>query len=408
MKNMLVIGGGFAGFWGAMSAARQSRTLSRSGDLNITVISMNEFLSIRPRFYEDRFEDMRIPMKKYFDPLGIALKIGKIIRIDTDQRTVLSVDSHQGKPESFSYDALILASGSRLKRPAIPGFDHAMSVDTFEDAVALERHLQNLSGSGFSSPASRTFVVIGASFTGIEVVSKLLERLRSLAPAQKHFDLVLTDRSSEIAPGYSIEGREIILQDLAKSGIRLMLEEEIAAIDQDGVLFKSGQSLQSMTVIWCGGFEASSLTGEFGGDRDTLGRLSVDKFLRIEGHKLDFAAGDVARACVDEQNASVMSCQHAIPQGKMAGHNAVNALFGKDLLPYTQSEYVTCLDLGPGNALSTSGWERTPKGSGKSTKALKEEIITQWIVPDPDVNEALKRSDPSIGSFDKTIVGDKT
>ena len=398
MKNLLIIGGGFAGFWSAVSAARQSDTLSRRSDVNITVISLNEYLAIRPRFYENRFDDMRVLMKKYFEPLGIYLKIGKTVGIDTDQRTALSVDS-EGKKASLAYDGLVLASGSRVKRPGIPGFDHTLNVDTFEDAIALERHLQKLSSSGFPSFASRTFVVIGASFTGIEVVTKLLERLRSLAPDENRFNLVLTDHSFTIAPGYSKEGRAIILQDLERNGVRLMLGEEVSAIDHDHIFFKSGQSLQTMTAIWCGGLEASPLTAEFGVVRDPLGRLPVDRFLRIEGHEGSFAAGDVARAYVDEENVSVMSCQHAVPQGKLAGHNAVNALFDKDLVAYLQPDYRTCLDLGPGNALLTSGWERTPRGSGKDAKAVKEEIVTQWIVPDPDFKETLRKSDPFLGPW---------
>ena len=81
MKNLVIIGGGFAGFWGAMSASRQAKILSGDNDLNMTVVSMDEYLSIRPRFYEDRFADMRVSLRKYFDPLGIGLKIGKTIGI---------------------------------------------------------------------------------------------------------------------------------------------------------------------------------------------------------------------------------------------------------------------------------------------------------------------------------------
>ena len=395
MKNLVIIGGGFAGFWGAMSAARQAKILSGDKDLNMTVVSMDEYLSIRPRFYEDRFADMRVSLRTYFGPLGIGLKIGKSIGIKPGQGTVRTIDP-DGKEENLSYDGLILAAGSRLKHLGIPGFEHTFDVDTFEHAVALERHLRSLSLSGFPSPASRTFVVIGASFTGIEVITKLAERLRSLDPSENRFDLVLTDRGSQIASGYPADGREMILGDLAKNGIRLLPDEEICALDPENVYFRSGTSLPTKTVIWCGGLEASPLTGAFGVARDELGRLPVDPFLRIEGYETDFAAGDVARAWVDEQNISLMSCQHAIPQGKLAGHNAVSALFGKDLLPYSQPDYRTCLDLGPGNALLTSGWERIPQGTGHKAKARKEEIITQWIVPNPDVHEALKDSDPSI------------
>jgi NADH dehydrogenase len=85
-----------------------------------------------------------------------------------------------------------------------------------------------------------------------------------------------------------------------------------------------------------------------------------------------------------------------MPQGKFAGHNAVNALFGKELLPYAQPRYGTCLDLGSEQALVTSGWERIPKMTGVSAKELKTEIVTQWIVPASDVEATVKMSMPII------------
>ena len=307
MKNLVIIGGGFAGFWSAMSAVRQARFLRKDSSLKITMISLDEYLSIRPRFYENKFKDMRVPLKRYLDPLGIVLHCAKVVRIDHEKKIIFMVKSNDHE-EVLSFDGLILATGSQLNRPSIPGFEHAFNVDTFGDAARLEDHLKELSASHFPSTGSRTFVVVGASFTGLEVVTSLPERLRSFALPDIHFDFILTDRSFSIAPEYSSEGRRIISLQLEKKGIRFFAGEEVGSISPDHILFKSGKHIETRTIIWCGGLKANPLTSMFPVDRNCQGRLKVDQFLRIDGQKTIFAAGDVAQACVDDEgHTSVMS-----------------------------------------------------------------------------------------------------
>jgi NADH dehydrogenase len=396
MKNLVVIGGGFAGFWSAMSAVRQARFLRKDSALKIMMISLDEYLSIRPRFYENKFKDMRVPLKKYLDPLGIVLHVAKVERIDHKKRNIFMVRSN-GQEEVLSFDGLILAAGSQLNRPPLPGFEHAFNVDTFRESVQLEDHLKELSASRFLSASSRTFVVVGASFTGLEVITGLPERLRSFDLPDIHYDFILTDRSFSIAPEYSSEGRGIISRQIGKEGIQFFAGEEVDSISPEHIRFKSGKCIETRTIIWCGGLKANPLTSMFPIDRDCQGRLKVDQFLRIDGQKTIFAAGDVAQACVDDEgHTSVMSCQHAIPQGKFAGNNAVNALFDCDLIPYAQPRYVTCLDFGYEQALLTSVWGRFPKMTGISAKELKIEIMSKWIIPERDVEETVKMSVPVI------------
>ena len=46
-------------------------------------------------------------------------------------------------------------------------------------------------------------------------------------------------------------------------------------------------------------------------------------------------------------------------------------------------DYVTCLDLGPSDAVFTRGWEGQVELSGDQAKAMKREINTKWIYPPP-------------------------
>ena len=59
------------------------------------------------------------------------------------------------------------------------------------------------------------------------------------------------------------------------------------------------------------------------------------------------------------------------------------------LRPYSQPNYVTCLDLGESGALFTLGWDRKTEKSGEAGKQLKQTINTQWIYPPSGNRESL-------------------
>lgn len=391
MRHLVIIGGGFAGFWSAMSAARQVGEMGKRDALKITLISKDQYHSIRPRFYERTVEGMKIPLKKYLDPLKIDLVIGEVSNIDAEERRL----SFRDGPSDIFYDDLILAAGSRLKSVGFPGIGRTFNVDTFEEASRLDRHLRNLAAAGFPTEGSINIVVVGGGFTGLEVVTSMPQRLAT-PRAGNGFQFFLVDRSTTLASNYSPEARQYILDQLEKAGIHLLLGEELERIEDGEMILKSGRTIKTETVVRTIGLEASPLTANLKGDRDRLGRLCVDPFLRLSAYDNVFVAGDVARALVDDQNTSVMSCQHAIPQGRVAGHNAVNLMFGGKLIPYSQPRYVTCLDLGGGQALFTTGWERKVQTIGPEAKALKNQIVTEWIYPAEDPEETVRMSAPEM------------
>jgi NADPH-dependent 2,4-dienoyl-CoA reductase/sulfur reductase-like enzyme len=135
-------------------------------------------------------------------------------------------------------------------------------------------------------------------------------------------------------------------------------------------------------VVWAGGFRANPLTAQIPAERDRSGRLIVDPNLRVAAVPAVFAAGDTAYAATDDLgHHALMSCQHANRLGASAGFNAAADLLGVPLEPYQQKNYVTCLDLGPSDAVFTRGWDAMVEMSGDKAKAMKREINTQWIYP---------------------------
>ncbi len=139
MSNLIILGGGFAGVWAAMSAAAERKKLS-GDDVTIALVSKDPYLTMRPRLYEGAKEEMRVPLKPLLDKIGVNFQVREATAIDSQARKLRVADNHD-----LPFDRLVLATGSRLRRPPILGADtHAFSVDTFEDATRLDRHMEAL------------------------------------------------------------------------------------------------------------------------------------------------------------------------------------------------------------------------------------------------------------------------
>jgi NADH dehydrogenase len=351
--------------------------------VRITLVSRDPFLTIRPRLYEADLDGVRVPLDGVLADDGVERVEGEVVEIDPRMRAVV-VDGAAGR-RVLSYDRLILAAGSKLRRPDdVPGAaEHAFAVDTYDEAAALERHLAALPGR--PARAGRfTAVVAGASFTGLEVGTELVARLRASAAragASSDAGVVLVERADAVGAELGPNPRPLIERALRELGVRTRVGGTVAEVREDGVLLGDGEWIPAATTVWAAGLRASALTAQLPVERDALGRLSVDAYLRVRWVDGVLAAGAVARAMADAEDVAPMSCQYAIPMGDVAGRNAVAELSGVAPAAFSPADYVTCLDLGAWGALFTQGWERRVTLTGYWAKAMKETINRRLIYP---------------------------
>ncbi|OSI58018.1 NAD(P)/FAD-dependent oxidoreductase [Bradyrhizobium canariense] len=387
--RLVIIGAGFAGMYAALSAARLRDIRGASPqDLQIALVSPEPTLVVRPRLYESKPETVTATLLDVLEAIDVDYIQGSAETINTEARTV-QIAPAKGPRKTLSYDRLVVTTGSRLFRPNIPGLaEHGFSVDSLDDAVALDKHLHGLA----ERPAVNgrdTVVVAGGGFTGIEAATEIPTRLREILGPNARTRVVIVDRNTAIAPDMGAGARPVIEEALRKIGVETRLGAGVAALDESGVTLSSGEHIETATVIWAAGMRAAPLTGQIPAERDNFGRLLVDRCLQVPGVQGVFAAGDAARAaCDDEGNYALMSCQHATRMGAFAGNNAAAELLGVPTRPYHQKAYVTCLDLGEAGALFTRGWERKVEMVGDVAKKTKREINTVWIYP-PKAERAL-------------------
>jgi NADH dehydrogenase len=394
--RLVIIGAGFAGMYAALSAARLRDIHGvLPEELEIALVAPEPTLVVRPRLYEPKPESLTAPLLDVLKAIDVAYVQGSAETIDTKSR-IVQIATAKGTRKSLSYDRLVVATGSRLFRPNIPGLaEHGFSVDSLADAIALDKHLHSLP----DRPAVNgrdTVVVAGGGFTGIEAATEMPARLRKIFGKNAKPRVIIVDRNKAIAPDMGEGPRPVIEEALRKLGVETRLGAGIASLDESGVTLSSGDHIEAETVIWAAGIRAAPLTQQIPAERDNFGRLLVDRCLSVPGVAGVFATGDAARAaCDDIGNYALMSCQHATRMGAFAGNNAAAELLGVPTRPYHQKGYVTCLDLGEAGALFTRGWEREVSMVGDVAKKTKQEINTVWIYPPkPERAAALASADP--------------
>ncbi|WP_342245913.1 NAD(P)/FAD-dependent oxidoreductase [Pseudomonas sp. OTU5201] len=395
-QHILVIGAGFGGLWSALSAARLLDIHDRH-DVDISLLAPQAELRIRPRFYEPDVHAMFAPLDALLDSVSVRFIKGTAERID-EQARIVGYRDEAGQPHELGYDRLVLATGSQLARPPVPGLeDHAFDVDQIESAVRLENHLKSLKDLP-ASDARNTVVIAGGGFTGIETATEMPARLRAALGDDQHIRVIIVDRGPKIAAALGDGIRPPIVEASEHLGIEWELNTSVSAVDADGVTLSDGRRIESRTLIWTVGFRASPLTEQLTSVRDGQGRLHVDQNLKIFGQDNIFAAGDVAYAATDDLgNFAAMSCQHAISLGRHAGNNVAADLLGVPPTAYRQPKYVTCLDLGAWGAVFTEGWDRQIKLLKHEAKELKSQINSIWIYPPAaDRSTALAAADPMI------------
>jgi NADH dehydrogenase len=373
--RVVVLGSGFAGLWAALGAARRLDELAVPRDrVEVTVVSAQPFHDIRVRNYEADLSACRIPLQKLLDPVGVGHVTGEVTAIDSRAATVRTADG-----STLSYDRLVLALGSRVAKPPLPGLaDFGYDVDTYDGAMTLQAHLRDLARVPVDL-AARTAVVVGAGLTGIETASELPQMMSDALGAVPR--VVLVDHNRYVGSDMGEAARPVIEKALAQNNVDVITGVGVTAVGERSVTLSSGETLPAATLVWCAGMRANPLTAQLHVRCDRLGRLPVDDYLRVQGVAGVFAAGDVASAAMDDEHRSVMSCQHGRPMGRYAGYNVIGDLLGAPMVTLRIPWYVTVLDMGPAGALYTEGWERRVVSTGEAAKATKRVINRERIYP---------------------------
>lgn len=226
---------------------------------------------------EHALERLLLRPEGFYGEHDVDLRLGvRATRLDTERRRVSLDDG-----EELAYAQLLLATGGRNRRPAIPGIDlpGVHDLRTVADADAIRAAL----------PTARHAVVVGLGFIGCEVAASL-----------RTAGLDVTAVEPQPTPLYASLGPEIggAVADLHRErGVELLLGDAVAGFEGDGrleaVATRAGRRLPAdLAVVGLGLEPATELA--HGTEIRTDDGILVDDRCRTDAPGV-YAAGDVAR-----------------------------------------------------------------------------------------------------------------
>ncbi|MEU4968937.1 NAD(P)/FAD-dependent oxidoreductase [Streptomyces smyrnaeus] len=399
-SRIVIVGAGFAGYQAA-------RTLSRTlrGAVEIVLVNPNDYflyLPLLPEVASGVLEPRRVSVSLAGTLPRVRLVLGEVEAIDFDQRRLQYVDP-EGRSGELDYDRLLLTVGSVNKLLPIPGVaEHAHGFRGMPEALYLRDHvnrqiaLASASEDPEEAAARRTFVVVGAGYTGTEVAAHGQMFTASLArqhnrqertgkpgkrgrpegheePAtegeqgeqraaqESSGGAAVSSRSSQgerprwmlldIAPRILPELDERLSKTahevLSKRGVEVRTGTSVKEATSEGVLLDSGEFVPTRSLIWCVGVRPDPLVKDLGLETQQ-GRIVVDEYLRVPGRPEVMACGDAAAVpdLTRPGEITPMTAQHAVRQGKTAGRNLAASFGYGASRPYKHHDLGFMVDLG--------------------------------------------------------------
>ncbi|HEV2784140.1 MAG TPA: FAD-dependent oxidoreductase [Actinophytocola sp.] len=328
------------------------------------------------------------------------LVLGDAVDVDVRGRTCTIVDV-EGRARTLTWDRLVVTSGSVTRLLSIPGVgEHAKGFKSVAEAVFLRDHVlrQIELAEVATDPAERaaraTFVVVGAGYTGTELVAQGQQLTRAALrhrPGLSERDVrwVLIDVAPRVLPGLDERLAGPAERVLRKRGIEVRLETGVAEVTEDCVRLTDGSEIPTRTVAWCVGVRPDPLVEALGLPAEQ-GRLAVSTRLEARGAEHVFGAGDVAAVpdVYHPGRLTPMTVQHAVRQGRAAGINVAASLGHGTPREYRHRDLGFVVDLGGGQAVADplhvpiTGWPAKVITRGYHLLALpanRLRVAADWL-----------------------------
>lgn len=357
--TFVIVGGGLAGAKAA-EALRDHRF-----DGHVVLLAQEQRLPYeRPPLSKDfladkkQFSDFTVQDAAWYPDHDVELRLGATVAgIDRDGHAVRLAD---GDP--VCYDKLLLATGSRARRPPIPGADAAgvYYLRTVEDCEALKSVLTR----------GASLAVVGGGWIGLEVAANARLRGVDVTVVESASLPLLGALGSEVAEVFAALHRE--------HGVDLRLQTSVDEITTaggaaSGLKLSDGSVVAADAVLVAVGATANVELAERAGLALAAGGVQVDASMCTSDPDI-FAVGDIAAADNPVFGTRIRTehWANALKQPAVAVSNMLGKPAEYDELPYFFTDQY---DLGMEYVGHSPGYQRTVFRGDPGTR----EFTSFWL-----------------------------
>jgi NADH dehydrogenase len=374
MRRILVVGGGYAGFYTAWKLEKKLRR----DEAEITVVDPRPYMTYQPFLPEVSAGSVEarhaaVSLRRHLRRARVVS--GSVVRIDHASKTV-RVQPTDGPDFDLGYDIIVVTAGAVTRTFPIPGVaENAIGLKHVEEAVAIrDKLLTAFDRASVLPPGPErrrllTVTFVGGGFTGVEGFGELLSLATALLRSYGELDLDdldfrLVEASDRILPEVSAGPGAWVVEELERRGGHVHLNTTLLSAEDGHVVLSNGEEFDSELIVWTAGNAANPVVARHTDlPVDARGLLVVRADLRVgtdaEPVPDAWAAGDDA-AVPDLASAvpgarTAPNAQHAVRQGKRLAANIVATLRGGTVRNYVHHNLGVVATLGLGTGIFESG-----------------------------------------------------
>jgi NADH dehydrogenase len=336
LKNLVIVGGGFAG----ITLAQQLEHRLPPG-WKLTLVSQENFITFNPLLPEVVGASILpghviAPHRQMIHCSNVCM--AQVTEIDYAAKQVHYLGEGSGV---LHYDQLVLACGVNANLDLVKGMSqHALPLKTLGDALFLRNRIVSRLEQAELQPNAEarrwltTFIVIGGGFSGVETAGVLTDFLRASLryyPRIQPDDIrvVLLHGQNRLLPELSASLGEFAGRKMRMHGLDVRLEARAARIDDRAVTLASGEIIPAGTVICTIGTQPNSLVTDSPLPKER-GRVKVNEDMSVPGFEGIWALGDCA-AVPNKLDGKVSppTAQFADRQARQLARNIASKLLGR-------------------------------------------------------------------------------
>jgi NADH:quinone reductase (non-electrogenic) len=344
--RIVIAGGGFAGLYAAMHFDKR---LARRADVEVTLISRENFILFTPMLHEVAAGDLY--PGDIVNPLRRILRHVKFIdadvqAIDLNARRIRCIASVADRELEFEFDHLLLTLGSETNFFNMDGVgDWSVTMKSLSDAALLRNRMVALleEASLQTDEAARrqllTFVTAGGGFSGTETTGAVNDFVRETMRyypqlREELIRVVVVHPGNFILPELGEELGRYAEHKLRERKVEVIKGQRVANYDGVVVTLSDGTSIPAATLIWTAGVKPSPVIAQLPCEKER-GRLLVSEYLAVTGVPGLWAAGDCAAVPIlNTENFHPPTAQHGLREGVTVAKNIEAMILDRSLKPF--------------------------------------------------------------------------